>query len=72
VSRTLAADDFATIRARLEELRRERERAGGDHDPQAGKPLAASGDNDAARLRRARIDGSPPWLPTIFVRKPRS
>jgi hypothetical protein len=27
VSQTRAADDFATIRARLEELRRERERA---------------------------------------------
>jgi hypothetical protein len=27
VSRTRAADDFATIKARLEELRRERERA---------------------------------------------
>ena len=30
MSETRAADDFVTIRARLEELRRERERAGTD------------------------------------------
>jgi len=34
-----AADDFATIRARMEELRRERERAEGAEKERASEPL---------------------------------
>jgi hypothetical protein len=73
VSRPRAADDFATIRARLDELRRERD-GGGSADPDAGsgKPLRSAGESDAERRRRARMEGlPPPWVPTIFVRKPR-
>jgi hypothetical protein len=71
VSRPRAADDFATIRARMEELRRERQ---GDRDDAAGRAVntASRGDSNAERLRRARIEGlPPPWVPTIFVKKPR-
>jgi hypothetical protein len=66
VSRPRAADDFATIRARMEELRRER---AGDADSGQQRP---GGEGDAERRRRARIEGwPPPWVPTIFVKKPR-
>jgi len=65
VSRPRAADDFTTIRARMEELRRERE---------AGEPGAAAKhrDSDGERRRRERLEGwPPPWVPTIFVRRQR-
>ncbi len=71
MSRPRAADDFATIRARMDELRREREPAT-DQNGRSGKPQPARGDSDAERRRRDRMEGSPPpWVPTIFVRKPR-
>jgi hypothetical protein len=38
VNRPRAADDFTTIRARMEELRRERERAGGVEKTTASEP----------------------------------
>ena len=71
MSRPRAADDFATIRARMDELRRERN-AGPEQSGRAGK--AQSGrDGDAERRRRDRVEGMPPpWVPTIFVKKPRS
>ena len=66
MSRPRAADDFATIRARMEELRRERE---GAVQP-AGESARRRVDNDLERRRR--IEGwPPPWAPTIFVRRPR-
>ncbi len=65
-----AADDFTTIRARMEELRREREARAADQDPRAP---SGRGDRDAERRRRERIEGwPPPWVPTIFVKKPRA
>ena len=64
MSRLRAADDFATIRARIEEMRRERERLMAPADD-----AAPARDSAAERRRRERIDGSPPpWVPTIFVR----
>ena len=64
MSRLRAADDFATIRARIEEMRRERERLMAPSDD-----AATARDSAAERRRRERIDGSPPpWVPTIFVR----
>ncbi len=70
--RSRAADDFATIRARMEELRREREGRLADPEPRSGG-LQGRGESDAERRRRARIEGHPPpWIPTIFVRKPRT
>ena len=72
MSRPRAADDFATIRARMEELRREREGSRGAPDGRAGKTLAVRPEGDAERRRRERIEGwPPPWVPTIFVKKPR-
>jgi len=66
VSRPRAADDFVTIRARMEELRRER---AGAVQPEGERPRRRA-DNDLERRRR--IEGwPPPWAPTIFVRKPR-
>ena len=61
-----AADDFETIRARLDELLRERAASA----PDQGEPQSGSGESDAERRRRERIEGSPPpWVPTIFVKK---
>jgi len=71
VSRPRAADDFAIIRARMEELRREREQS---LSGQEATPLRSGSrrESDAERRRRERIEGlPPPWVPTIFVRKPR-
>ena len=70
MSRPRAADDFVTIRARMEELRRER--AGDTADGDGGRAQPGR-EGDAERRRRARMEGwPPPWVPTIFVKKPRS
>ncbi len=72
MSRPRAADDFATIRARLDELRRERAPNEPDADARSGKTPSGSGESDAERRRRARMEGwPPPWVPTIFVNNPR-
>jgi hypothetical protein len=72
VSRPRAADDFETIRARLDELRRERAPTEPDGKIRSEKASSGSGDNDAELRRRARMEGwPPPWVPTIFVDKPR-
>jgi hypothetical protein len=72
VSRPRAADDFATIRARMEELRREREQTLTGQDPRGTKPGPRRAETDAERRRRERMEGfPPPWVPTIFVKKPR-
>jgi len=64
VHRPRAADDFETIRARIEELRRERMPA-----PQEER-RSGSGDSAAERRRRERIEGAPPpWVPTIFIKR---
>ena len=66
-----AADDFATIRARMEELRRERAVAAGEDMP-GEKPPPRRHEGDAERRRRARVEGwPPPWAPTVFARKQR-
>ena len=71
MSHTRAADDFATIRARMEELRRVNA-----SDVDAGGPRRAEGtqpsrDADFERRRQARIEGRPqPWVPTIFMTGP--
>lgn len=73
MSRPRAADDFATIRARLEELRRERApSATAEDDPRSNGMQSGRIESDAERRRRARIEGlPPPWVPTIFTRRPR-
>jgi hypothetical protein len=73
VSRPRAADDFTTIRARLEELRREREQSLSGREATQQRSGPRRSESDAERRRRERIEGvPPPWVPTIFVRKPRS
>jgi len=50
----------------MEELRRERE---GRADQATERP-DQTGESDAERRRRERIEGyPPPWAPTIFVSK---
>lgn len=72
MSRPRAADDFTTIRARMEELRRERAESVTGQDPRSAKAGPGRGESDAERRRRERIEGwPPPWVPTIFVKKPR-
>ena len=70
MNRSRAADDFDTIRQRIEELRRERE-APATRNGEATK-RGNSRERDLERRRRERIEGSPPpWVPTIFVNAPR-
>ncbi|HZU91063.1 MAG TPA: hypothetical protein VE993_17560 [Stellaceae bacterium] len=64
MTRPRAADDFATIRRRLEQLRHERA-APPPAEPEARDDGAAG---KAERRRRERIEGlPPPWAPTIFL-----
>ena len=71
MNRPRAADDFETIRARIDELRRERVASPPDRDARFGKRHSSRGESDAERRRRERMDGSPPpWVPTIFVKAP--
>jgi hypothetical protein len=73
VSHSRAADDFTTIRARMEELRREREQSISGQETTSARCGSRRGAGDAERRRRDRIEGvPPPWVPTIFVKKPRS
>ena len=67
--RPRAADDFDTIRQRLDELRREREAAETGND---GANRGANADPKAERRRRERLEGlPPPWAPTIFAKPAR-
>ena len=64
MSRPLAADEFATIRARLQELRRERDQTPAP-EARAEAPRQAK---EAERRSKERREGlPPPWVPTIFV-----
>ena len=73
MSRPRAADDFDTIRARIEELRRERDSGSAEPEARPGERRSGRTESDSERRRRERIEGAPPpWVPTIFVRKPRS
>ena len=72
MNRPRAADDFETIRARIDELRRERAASDPDGQTRSSKATAGSRENEAELRRRARMEGwPPPWVPTIFVNKPR-
>jgi hypothetical protein len=71
MNRSRAADDFDTIRQRIEELRREREAPATSRNGDAGK-RGNGRERDLERRRRERIEGAPPpWAPTIFVKPPR-
>jgi len=65
MTRSRAADDFATIRARLRELRREGTEGGPpepDAPPEGPQPIR---DPDK-RFKERREGAPPPWVPTIF------
>jgi hypothetical protein len=71
MNRSRAADDFPTIRQRIEELRRERETTASAEAGAAGK-RGNGRESDFERRRRERIEGwPPPWVPTIFIKPPR-
>ena len=75
MNRPRAADDFATIRARLDELRRERMEAEAlAKDPRGERTRFADGRlAEVERRRREKFEGwPPPWVPTIFAKKPRA
>jgi hypothetical protein len=70
-----AADDFGTIRARIEELRRERARTASADRSEHSKTAQPHWDVDESRLhdlerrQKEKSDGTPPpWVPTIFFR----
>jgi hypothetical protein len=67
VTQPRAADDFATIRARLQALHRERAEAtlAENARTEGLEPL-----RDTEKRSKDRRDGSPPpWVPTIFVKR---
>jgi len=75
VAQPRAADDFGTIRARIEELRRERARAASAESgeqrgtPQLNRDVGDSRLRDLKRRRKERSEGRPPpRVPTIFLR----
>jgi hypothetical protein len=61
MTRALAADDFATIRARLRELRRE-----GTEAPDRGAPSDEPWRDLDTRFKKRREGAPPRWVPTIF------
>ncbi len=68
MTRPRAADDFSTIRARMKELRREAARpANPEGAPRRAQTPSGEGER---RLKERREGCPPPWVPTIFVRKP--
>jgi len=65
VARPRAAADFGTIRARLEELRRERAQGTATKGDSSGRPGPLC---NPERRRRDKCEGLPPlWVPTIFL-----
>ncbi len=68
---TRAADDFATIRARLEELRRERLQRALESEERSEPLHRRDGKaSDPERRQKDKSEGvPPPWAPTIFVKK---
>jgi hypothetical protein len=71
VTRPRAADDFDAIQQRIKELRRETAAAPptetGPETP--GEPPAAERER---RFRDRREGLPPPWMPTIFLKRPAS
>ncbi len=72
MTRPRVADDFGTIRARIEELGRERaEAAPEEHDSRRLQPNGGSQPPSLADIERRgkeKCEGwPPPWVPTIFL-----
>jgi hypothetical protein len=75
VAQLRVADDFGTIRARIEELRRERVRTASADCSDQSTTAQPHWDVDESRLhdlerrRKEKSEGTPPpWVPTIFFR----
>ena len=69
MTRPRAADDFATIRERMKELRREaiQTNAGENRRPGGAETLLT----DHEKRHKERREGlPPPWVPTIFLAAP--
>jgi hypothetical protein len=66
VTRPRAADDFATIREHMKELRREAIQSNaGENRPCGGAETLLT---DRERRHKERREGlPPPWVPTIFL-----
>jgi hypothetical protein len=67
VTQPRAADDFATIRARMKELAREAAEASAADNTSAGRADGPSSDRER-RLKDRREGHPPPWAPTIFAK----
>ena len=74
MTRPRAADDFGTIRTRIEELRRARVQAAPEErdsrrlQPSGGNDNEPPNLSDIERRRREKCEGGPPpWGPTIFL-----
>jgi hypothetical protein len=69
VTRPRAADDFDMIHERIRELRGE---PAATRPAEAGQPGAADAPmtDDDRRLKDRREGLPPPWVPTVFVKKP--
>jgi hypothetical protein len=68
VTQPRAADDFATIRARLQELRRQRTEI--TPAETGARSEGSQSLRDAEKWSKERREGSPPpWVPTIFVKR---
>jgi hypothetical protein len=67
VTQPRAADDFATIRARMKELARETAEAAAADNAAAGRLEGAPAERDR-RPKDRREGHPPPWTPTIFAR----
>jgi len=64
VARPGAADDFAAIRARLEELRRDRARVWGGSDPSVEPRTSAAGEKPSSEEK----PGLPPAIRRVLYR----
>lgn len=69
MTRPRAADDFDTIHERIKELRRETAAAPPVEATQPTRAEASLTDKDR-RLKDRREGLPPPWVPTIFIKRP--
>jgi hypothetical protein len=67
VTQPRAADDFATIRARMKELAREAAETSAAENSSAGRSEGPATDRER-RLKDRREGHPPPWAPTIFTK----
>ena len=66
MTRPRAADDFATIRKRMKELRREAIQTNAGENPRPGGAETLL-TNREKRHKERREGLPPPWIPTIFL-----